>query len=606
MLHPEKALLKWKGVPIRVDIGQICYLRRNTSHSSRKHHTFDVASLNAQRVHAVRNLVSQLSDLQRIGGARSHTVREEAYLLVKFVNWADSRGLHQVLCDQQETERALVEYFKALRELVSQSKLRRNSAAGKQKFLRLCLASDFVSEAFVQNAPRMRTRSSEYQPTEVPDQGRQGALISWCDALFSTISRQILDFGPYPFAVTENSGSTIWMLPTFHRRSAAGNARGINTAWDADTGELLIFEQLSDLFALRGQRFPRSVAGKLRRKAVVTLEETNSNRFAGIRLVHAALAAYCFATLFLAETGINLAQLLDMEWSPELVESLRSPSIVRQKFREIKYRAGGREVFFQVSLGFLPKLRTYLELREYLLQEAECTKLFVTLDRADSPAGLSDGFLKYLYLRLEALGVTLRRVSARQWRAAKQDWVVRNHGPVTAAKIMGHTLETALKAYSNGTDAAHKAEMGAFLASVEKTIVRAGAREQGIGSAVGACVDFHHPEAIAAGVAVQPDCRSSEGCLFCDKYRLHADAIDIRKLLSCRYCVRMTSSRVASLDEYDRSFGAVLRRIDFLIAELCKRESALVAEIQEDVDVRGNLDPFWAAKLEQLFELGLA
>lgn len=36
---------------------------------------------------------------------------------------------------------------------------------------------------------------------------------------------------------------------------------------------------------------------------------------------------------------------------------------------------------------------------------------------------------------------------------------------------------------------------------------------------------------------VSVNCYTPEGCLFCDKYRIHVDATDIRKSLSCRYCI---------------------------------------------------------------------
>lgn len=114
---------------------------------------------------------------------------------------------------------------------------------------------------------------------------------------------------------------------------------------------------------------------------------------------------------------------------------------------------------------------------------------------------------------------------------------------------MGHSLATTLRLYSNGTDAAHKAEMGAFLASVEKTVLNPGNDPAGsIRSAVGICIEFHKPAPIADSVTVQPDCRSTEGCLFCDQYRVHADAVDIRKLLSCRHCVTLVSGRAGSIE----------------------------------------------------------
>jgi hypothetical protein len=268
------------------------------------------------------------------------------------------------------------------------------------------------------------------------------------------------------------------------------------------------------------------------------------------------------------------------------------------------------EVTFTVSLAFMPKLKAYLALRKYLVQDADCDTLFVVVGhhaQLRRLTGLSIQFLDRLYSRLGTLGIVLPRISARQWRAAKQDWAVSNHGPVVAARLMGHSLATALRSYSNGTDTAHKAEMGAFLASVEKTVLKAGNDPVGsIRSAVGVCIEFHKPAPIAASVTVQPDCRSTEGCLFCDQYRVHADAADIRKLLSCRHCVRLVSGRAGSIEQYDNSFGAVLRRVDFLLDELRKRDAALVGRIEHDVDIDGNLDAFWSTKLDQLYELGVA
>jgi hypothetical protein len=64
--------------------------------------------------------------------------------------------------------------------------------------------------------------------------------------------------------------------------------------------------------------------------------------------------------------------------------------------------------------------------------------------------------------------------------------------------------------------------------------------------------------------------------------------------------------RADSIEQYDRSFGAVLRRVDFLLDELRRRDAALVEQIEHDVDIEGNLDAFWSTKLDQLYELGVA
>lgn len=611
LLHPEAALLKWDGIARRIDIGQLCYLKRDTSLNHRSHHTFDETSLDEERVQAVRKLVEYFSEAEQCANVRPATMLIRVRTLVWFVNWADKLGLQCKLFDKVSMASAFSDYAKHQRELVSQNRLNRNSAANKLRGLRTTLEDILKTNSLACDVLRMQNSRVHVESTAVPDKMSQAALVSWCTSLFEAISKRVLEFGEYPFSVDGTDyqkGTTrrVWMLPTRVGRTGAGPKNTLR-AWNLETGEVRTYHEIKSQTTVRNSKWPGQRAHTLRTTALAQLQRANKNCLASIRLSHAVTASYCFGVLFLAETGINMAQLLNMEWSAELEKGLKSSSVVRQHFREIKYRAGGRIVSFQVGLGFLSKLRTYLRMREYLLQGVEMSLLFVALAHDNSPVGFSEQFVAALQARLDGLDIVLPRLSARKWRAAKQDWVVSNHGPVVAAKVMSQTLDTALRSYSNGTDAAHRAEMGAFLASVEQTVLRSDERSsEDVESAVGACKDFNSPKSISPSVAIKPDCHSYEGCLFCSNYRVHADATDIRKLLSCRYCIRITCNRGSSLDEFDRFFGAVLRRIEFLIGEIRKRGDILVSQIQEDVDTNGNLDFFWANKLEQLFELGLA
>jgi hypothetical protein len=609
LLHPERALLRWEGMSGRSDIGQICYLTRDTSSPQRTRRTFDPTSFCSERARVVRLLVTQLSGRMALGARRPATIFMDLRVVLDFVNWADSQGLHQVLCDEKATAEAVHRYFRERLEQVSLGNQNRNSVASHQRSLLSMLREFFRSDDFCVDARVLRHQQDAWVPTAVPDAEAQAALLAWADALFSSISTLVLDFKPYPVRVTTVRGENLCLVPHIYGRSDGDDSRGL-IGWNLETGEPRTREELRTRMVEAGANNPRERSWNIARLAAKHLAAANADAQSSIRRSHASIAASCFAALFLAETGINLAQLLAMKWSPELATSLQDASVARQKFRQVKYRAGGKEITFTVSLGFMPKLRAYLALREYLVQDAEWDALFVVVGhhaQLRRLTGLSTKFLERLYRRLDTLGIVLPRIGARQWRAAKQDWAVSNHGPVIAAKLMGHSLETALRSYSNGTDAAHKAEMGAFLASVEKTVLGPGNDPAGsIGSAVGICIGFHKPAPIAASVTVQPDCRSTEGCLFCDQYRVHADATDIRKLLSCRHCVRLVCGRADSIEQYDRSFGAVLRRVDFLLDELRRRDAALVEQIEHDVDIEGNLDAFWSTKLDQLYELGVA
>jgi hypothetical protein len=609
LLHPERAVLRWEGLNSSSDIGRICYLTRDTSGRQRTRHTFDQTSFSSERARVVRLLVKQLSERMTLGAMRPKTVYSSLRVVLDFVNWADMQGAHQVLCDEMASAEAVHRYFREMREQVALGSLHRNSVASYQRNLLSMLRELFRNDDFCTDARVLRTREAACVPTTVPDAEAQSSLLAWADALFGSISTLVLDFKPYPLRVTTARGESLCLVPLTHGRSDGDDSRGM-LGWNLETGEPRSREELMMRMAGVGAKYSRQNSWHIARRTARHLTAANADAQSPIRRSHASIAASCFAALFLAETGINLAQLLAMTWSPGLAASLQDASVVRQKFREVKYRADGKDVTFTVSLGFMPKLKAYLALREYLVPDADCDSLFIVVGhhaQRRRPMGLTSLFLAQLYSRLDTLGIVLPRITARQWRAAKQDWAVSNHGPVVAARLMGHSLATALHSYSNGSDAAHRAEMGAFLTLVEKTVLRPGNDPAGsIRSAVGVCIEFNKPAPIVVSATIQPDCRSTEGCLFCEQYRVHADAADIRKLLSCRHCVRLVSGRADSIEQYDRSFGVVLRRVDFLLDELRKRDAALVHQIEQDVDVEGNLDAFWSGKLDQLYELGVA
>jgi hypothetical protein len=606
VIHPEAALLVWPNFRRKLDIGQLCYRKRSTSHRKRVHHSFDAASFSKERATAVRKLITQFSERTRLGGLRPATVLYAGRTLVRFVNWADREGLQDVLRDQGSAAEGVTAFFLMLRERVSQSNRNRNAVATEQRVLLSELREFFEDDGFGAGARTMRIQKSDTVPTKVPDAEAQALLIAWADAVFGGLSSLVLEFAPYPVAITSAHGETVQIVPHTYSRQAGETSFGLH-AWDFVTGENRTYKELVKRFTASGHKSPRQKASAVARTAARQLCEANLNRHAEIRRRHATTASYAFAALFLTETGMNLAQLLDLKWNAELEVSLQSPSVTRQKFRQVKYRAGGKEIAFKVSVGFMPKLKTYMALRKYLVGESHTEEFFVIARSDGRPTAISEQFLNSFYRRFDSLGIVLPRVNAREWRAAKQDWAVSNHGPVVAAMLMGHSLETAIRVYSNGSAAAQQAEFSAFLTTVEGIVLRPNENPPGsIKNAVGVCVEFQKPLPITAVASVKPDCRSSEGCLFCDKYKVHADATDVRKLLSCRHCVRLVCNRTDSMEQYDNSFGIVLRRLSFLLDELRKRDADLVAEIENDVDIEGNLDRFWASKLDQLLELGLA
>ncbi|AHB08220.1 MULTISPECIES: hypothetical protein [Burkholderiaceae] len=182
LLHPERVLLRWEGMRGRSDIGQICYLTRDTSSRKRTRRNFDPTSFCSERARVVRLLVTQLSRRMAPGTMRPATISIYLRVVLEFVNWADRQGLHQALCDEKATAEAVHRYFREKREQVSLGNLKRNSVGTSQRYLLSMLRELFRNDDFCADARSLRRQPDASVPTAVPDAEAQAALLAWADA----------------------------------------------------------------------------------------------------------------------------------------------------------------------------------------------------------------------------------------------------------------------------------------------------------------------------------------------------------------------------------------------------------------------------------------
>ncbi|ALX12003.1 hypothetical protein P350_10845 [Burkholderia cepacia JBK9] len=60
-----------------------------------------------------------------------------------------------------------------------------------------------------------------------------------------------------------------------------------------------------------------------------------------------------------------------------------------------------------------------------------------------------------------------------------------------------------------------------------------------------------------------------------------------------------------SEEEAKQLIEPIFFRIDGVLDEIRKRDAGLVSRIAQEVEEDGDLDPYWARKLEMLLELGV-
>lgn len=611
VLRPEQVILRFSN-GMTADIGSLCYLKRDAE-SGRVRSSDGVpvvfASRASNRVTAVRALIRNISEMVASGLLQTETIRDRYSRFLAFMAWADISDHELVLDGPQHAREAFSAYVEHLRDRVARSKLALNSGARQQDSVLFALQDFLGIEDLGRGLNLLRADHRSTQATSPPDEAAQGKVLSLCEAIWKGLTTLVLDGGQYPFPVEMPTfvgcaNDQLWVFPTNawfmspsmlerrHEQKLPG--WGYNYA----EGRVSTLEEMRRANA-REEDFTRR---QVIRYAEEQIAEGNNDPQHRMRILAGVTALNCFVLMFLAETGMNWADLAGLPWSDDF-----KVDATHQLFRSVKYRAQGKEVSFELPVAFMPTFRRFLALRKFLLRGMPSERLFFRFALRGTQELTSIGRSPLtIYITLRRIHPELPKVMPREWRAAKSDFLVRTTDVATAALVLQNTERTVLQAYAAGSETKAMQEMGEFFAGVSKSVLEKGALvEGGIERAVGICAEFGAPVASHPGTALQPDCKNPEGCLFCDKYKAHADEKDTRKLASCRFCLREASSAMGTEERFQRHVSPVVKRIDELLGEIAQRDAEMAERIIQEVDVNGELDPYWARKAEMLMELGL-
>ncbi|WP_198528633.1 hypothetical protein [Comamonas thiooxydans] len=326
------------------------------------------------------------------------------------------------------------------------------------------------------------------------------------------------------------------------------------------------------------------------------------------------LACLAFTGLAFADSGANLAVLKSVEKPNDLDEQLTQPDRISLALKAVKFRAGGKLVEIHLSATTMTRINTYLLIRQSLVDYfgKDIAPMFIQCSYQESKVDptqiipLKSTFIQALRRRLSVVGVNLGKLTLRELRAFKQQELVTRTPLPVAAKLMGHT---AVKAYCKANDGRRRSEISSFFDSLEEKVLKT-SQEALRGASlkvipIGSCVEHGKPSRSKVSTIVEPNCDKVEGCFFCDNYRVHADELDLRKLMSCRRVLQqIVPLNSDSLLAY-RVYTAICDRIDALLGELKRRNPAAHETVRIDVEENGALTNYWARKLQQLHLLGM-
>lgn len=548
----------------RVHPYQWCYLQRRARAGFTE---LDTGSLSTARVEAMPKVIDRWSQWVRFHNPRPSTLQKDFGYLSLFLSWADAAGngrrFEYVLTDADLTLEALKKHHAYLRQLF-QRRLISGATASRRDQIAIKILSEVHDRTFLDEIEPLSKPPSN--GLAAPRDDQVGQWMSTLQAIFDSAARLILH-------------------------------QGAATAQDIGAERVLRLSSVDDL------------------KTAVLAED-----YSHARLLE--LACVAFAGLAIGDSGANLAQIQSYEEPADLQRQLAQPDRVNLTQKVVKFRAGGASVPVHLTTTTLSRLGTYLKIRTLLISHLNCPDIapmfvqarftFVKRWQGIEPLSvkaLDNCFLVLLRSKVEAIGGKLPPITLRELRAFKQQSLVCAKGITVTSAVMGHSIATAVRSYCRAQEDVRRSGIGKFLASLGSRVLDAakGDSEAGlsVSTPVGNCKNIGVPIPIESEALMQPTCDKTEGCFFCAQFRVHADELDLRKLLSCRWVLQRLAPLQGESIEADRVWVAITDRIDALLSAIGDRIPKVYESVRRDVEERANLTRYWTAKLQQLYLLGI-
>jgi len=612
--------IKIKGYTRPVYIGAWCYTEKKR-YSSRSYtdsvisnyHQIKQSSLTSGRVKFVNRVLIWLVSMKEMGRS-PRTIKTNFGQFVFFLIWCDEQHQDFLSSDNRVVD-GYEQYSEHLIDRYSSNQLSINSASTYQGVVRdaLCviLGEDNVAE--IQSMNKIYRSPKRAKLVKPPNRKIAGQNIILLYTVFDELTKFLLDFAAFPIKLNLNH-DTFCMFPIkdtvftpvssgvgFNKTEKYKTYIGFNFS----EGRLSTYDEVFDLLTMQWKKqVTPFVVKQVIHKASEKLYKANTQKDHNIRLRLANMAMSCFTMMFIAATGMNLAQVSDIKMS-DLTRDLDGFI----NFEQYKARAGDKHVEYYLGFKYSKIFDRYLELRKSVIEIfklGEVERIFFragygqhkNIDMSFSVSLAEDIRLWYKFDCI---------VRAKEWRAFKGFNLFKKYGPVKAANVLQNRVSTTLKNYSDPDEENAKVNLTKFFESFSDLLI-ADQKDQLERIAVGRCLSTGNPSLLSEGTVATPNCKNHEGCLFCANYRVHADGEDLFKLLSYQYIISETRYlQKHNSDEYGR-YDAIIARINFILEKIKNSGKVSQHDIQRvSHDVKlGHLSPYWQNKMALLIDLDVA
>lgn len=600
-----------------LDIGSWVYLFRGKNESIHDDRGTPVviSSLIPNR----RELVVRV--LQSWIGLRDKTVLTNFVTMEYFIDWLNVNGYESLFISIAEAQRAYRDYTAFLHHKIANQNLRPNSARSNQSAAMKIIELTYTEQShhILSGAVRIvGERGSELASDAHFELYRDVFL-----AIAEQCSQFVLNKRFYPLVVAIRDYEVV-LFPS--KQGTIGPFKTPLPVYNPGERRIATEEEYLVGCEKLGRKRPYNyVVTNTLNDAQSNLDVSNADERFWHRLYLAGLASKAYACLFLMITGATPAEFAQFTYADALnVE--KSP--LKKELAAVKFRAGGRSTLYNIGRDTgLRLLKQYIELRNWILNGVSHERLFFSMPASgrDRHGDLAFSDLSVTYsladfhnsIRGTFVDPMVPSLSPRKMRKHKSNGMhAARISPSTVAESLNHTPGMNLSTYAEATTGQLGAELGQFWQAIRHAahVVRARAPTASkveIATATGHCNGFNEPALVSelGAAAIEPNCRTQYGCLYCEHYVCHGDEEDLHKLLSLQYVINAVRSVAPDFEHAEMLYKELSIRIEFILDALGKRSDVVkntVDAVRLKVFEYGELTAFWEVRLNRYEKLGVA
>ncbi|SDT96168.1 hypothetical protein [Geopseudomonas guangdongensis] len=609
--------------PLYIDVGALCYRRRNRSTNQQIGTPVDISSLDNSRIPFVRALIEEL----RLSQSSSRAIHQ--FVLSRyFVDWLDVQEQPYYFDNVASMKNAYCEYTRNLLHRVNSSgiggqPLKQVTASQYQSgALTVVRLATGLSEPEVKGITTLITKrrdQASHVNLKLPSADEQAKTFATLLSFIDEAHRILVGNGEVPLHLVSPSGESCYLY------TVEVDSGRTKTA-DFSIANLLLkspvfptLDQVKVHFGLVDDRKAIESARGAYRSSRRMYEKNNKDFRSALRQRFGNHAVVAGMLAFIAATGCNLsvAQALEVD-TLEFV-----PSTKGKRFSGTKGRAGGKTVVPEFGLRFAPVFQKYLKLREWVLNGSDSALVFPYLSAKHGITQVGGSSIDALRMLFSKTLPRTMWVTPRQWRKnVSYQYVKLSGGDMTlTAEKLSNTEDMVRQAYSRPALEDFAGEMASFFEAMHQAAVD---RTRTVERIPVRILDEKRPEAVTGAGACEkapetqperaqgftelaptPTCRDPETCLFCEFYAVHADEEDMRRLLSLRYLIQSIKHK-QPIDHWQSKFGPTVHRIDEVLSAMQDADGdsqSTINRVREEVE-SGDLDEFWAIHFDTLVTLG--